>query len=97
MKVSHLTLILFCAEYQKMINKRLERKLKVCVSGKGEMWQRSNDEVVVELKEGVALMIPNGNYFQFHSTGTEWLRILLRTMPSWRGGDEAVFVEGHSK
>ena len=66
--------------------------------GHGEFWTQSPDggENVVLLRPGLSVDIPTGTAFQFRSTGIGPLRLVLLTMPSWPGPQEAVSVTpGH--
>lgn len=58
------------------------------LSGRGEMWRRSErtgDEETVEVYTGVALTIPSHTVFQFRSTSNEPLAAVGVTMPAWPG------------
>lgn len=66
------------------------------LSGEGEVWRKQDSfEEVIELSADVSLSIPSGTHFQFRTTGSEPLRILIVTMPPWPGADEAVEVASH--
>jgi len=65
------------------------------VSGRGQMWRRSQDrEEVVDVEPGVAISIPVGAHFQFRSVSQEPLTAVGTTMPPWPGEEEAVEVDG---
>jgi mannose-6-phosphate isomerase-like protein (cupin superfamily) len=65
------------------------------LGGEGEIW-RSNQimEMITAISSGMSLTIPPETSFQFRSTGTEPLTILIVTMPPWPGPEEAVQVNG---
>ncbi len=66
------------------------------ISGEGEMWLKSLDnEEVIPLSPGVCLTIHIGNHFQFRNLEKAPLCILISTMPSWLGPEEAVVVDGY--
>jgi mannose-6-phosphate isomerase-like protein (cupin superfamily) len=60
------------------------------LSGCGQMWRRwhVHDEIV-DVEPGVAITIPVGAHFQFHSLSPEPLTAVGTTMPPWPGQDEA--------
>ena len=65
------------------------------LGGTGEMWRRSGEqELIVPVEAGVCLTIPLGTSFQFRSFGCEPLTMVVITMPSWPGPDEACAVKG---
>lgn len=65
------------------------------VSGRGEMWRRSDArEEVITVDAGVCITIPIGTHFQFRSLGPEPLAALGATMPLWPGDGEAYEVAG---
>jgi mannose-6-phosphate isomerase-like protein (cupin superfamily) len=65
------------------------------LSGRGEMWRKSDDtENVVELESGVNITIPANTMFQFRAIGEEPLKILGVTMPPWTGPESVESVEG---
>ena len=73
------------------------------LSGRGEMWRRSErtgDEETVVVHAGVALTIPSHTFFQFRSMNDEPLTAVGVTLPAWPGiGDmdgtgEVILVEG---
>jgi len=58
------------------------------LSGRGEMWRRSErtgDEETVPVHAGVSLSIPSHTIFQFRSTSDEPLAAVGVTMPAWPG------------
>jgi mannose-6-phosphate isomerase-like protein (cupin superfamily) len=59
-----------------------------------EARSESPSEEVVDLEPGVALSIPLGVAFQFRASGSRPLEVVIATIPSWPGEDEAVPVEG---
>lgn len=60
--------------------------------GYGELWRASADgEVRTDLLwPGVGVDLPLGTTFQFRATGLGPLGLVILTMPSWPGPDEAV-------
>jgi mannose-6-phosphate isomerase-like protein (cupin superfamily) len=66
------------------------------LSGEGEIWAKLNEEEeVIPLNTGVSLAISPRTHFQFRTTSSEPLRMLIATMPPWPGPQEAVPVSGH--
>ena len=66
------------------------------LAGRGELWRRTDDEERVDvLISGLSCDIPLGTHFQFRNTGTEYLQILIVTMPPWPGYEEAARVPDH--
>jgi mannose-6-phosphate isomerase-like protein (cupin superfamily) len=66
------------------------------LSGSGEIWRKLADkEEVTLLLAGVSLAIPPQTHFQFRTTSSEPLRILIATIPPWPGPEQAVLVSGH--
>jgi mannose-6-phosphate isomerase-like protein (cupin superfamily) len=66
-----------------------------CISGNGEIWLSAEDyNKVVAFHQGDSFLIPVDYSFQFRNTGDEPLNILITTMPSWPGPEEAVTVPG---
>jgi mannose-6-phosphate isomerase-like protein (cupin superfamily) len=65
------------------------------VDGVGELWRSTGgaDGNVTPLWPGIGLEISKGTAFQFRTTGTEPLRIVILTMPQWPGPSEAVPVK----
>lgn len=65
------------------------------LEGQGEMWRREGEnEEVLNLAPGVSFDIPLGTRFQFRNTGDRPLSVVIATMPSWPGDDEAITVQG---
>jgi mannose-6-phosphate isomerase-like protein (cupin superfamily) len=65
------------------------------ISGKGEMWRKSeSEETIVLLTAGLSLTIPTGTHFQFRNTGEAPLQAVAVTMPPWPGMNEAYTVIG---
>lgn len=65
------------------------------LSGRGELWRRDAvSERPTDLFPGLSVTICTGTHFQFRTVGMEPLRVLIATIPRWRGPDEAVAVEG---
>ena len=74
---------------------RTVEELWYCLSGQGELWRRQEgQEAVVVLAPGVSATIPLGTHFQFRSTGSAPLIVLIATMPPWSGPEEAYAVSG---
>jgi mannose-6-phosphate isomerase-like protein (cupin superfamily) len=66
------------------------------LSGEGELWRGGSDEQeVVRLHPARGLTIPVGVAFQFRSSGTEDLQVLIGTFPRWPGPEEAQPAEPH--
>lgn len=75
---------------------RYVEELWYCISGTGEIWRKlGNLNQVDTLCAGTTVTIPTGTQFQFRTTGTEPLCILISTMPPWPGPEEAVPVDGN--
>lgn len=64
-------------------------------SGEGKIWLKDGDiETIHALKKGAYVSIPLDASFQFRTTGSEPLEILITSMPPWPGADEAIIVDG---
>jgi mannose-6-phosphate isomerase-like protein (cupin superfamily) len=64
--------------------------------GVGQVWRKRGDvEEVTDVAAGRCLTIPRRTTFQFRNIGEQPLQILISTMPSWPGPEEAEHVEGH--
>ena len=63
------------------------------LAGRGSVW-RGPDGEIVSVEPGMALTIPQGTWFQFRAHSETDLEMILTTMPSWPGDDEAIRVEG---
>lgn len=82
---------------QAVLHRNVE-ELWYCLSGAGQIWRKLSDlETVVDFRAGTSITIPTGMRFQFRTTGSEPLCILIATMPPWPGGEEAVHTDGHWK
>ena len=78
------------------VRHRTVKEVWYVLSGAGELWRsREPDEEVVELVEGTCATIPTAVSFQFRTTSSEPLVILIGTFPRWPGPDEAEPVSGH--
>jgi mannose-6-phosphate isomerase-like protein (cupin superfamily) len=68
------------------------------VQGLGQVWRKSAGEVqneeTVDVSAGRCLTIEPGEHFQFRNTGAEPLTLVIATIPSWPGPEEAEEVEG---
>lgn len=65
------------------------------LSGTGRMWRKLEEqESVVEVEEGVSVLIPVGAHFQFRADGPLPLVAVGTAMPPWPGADEACEVPG---
>ena len=42
----------------------------------------------------MAISLPLGTRFQFRTTGSQPLEVVITTLPPWPGDDEAIPVEG---
>ena len=67
--------------------------------GHGALWRKpaSGDGWEVPLRYGVCVDIDAGEAFQFCSTGIEPLSMVILTMPSWPGSDEAQPAAGDGR
>lgn len=66
------------------------------VAGEGEVWRSfEGKEEVLPVRAGSSLTIPLGASFQFRSSATSPLEILIATIPPWPGESEAMDVPGH--
>ena len=74
------------------VRHRSVEELWYVVSGEGEISRRhgARDPFVESLRPGACVDIGLGLTFQFRSTGTDELSMVLLTMPEWPGSDEAV-------
>lgn len=65
------------------------------LEGQGDVWRKTaRTEEVVQVSAGTSLTIPPRTAFQFRNTGSDPLCILIVTMPSWPGPQEAERVDG---
>jgi mannose-6-phosphate isomerase-like protein (cupin superfamily) len=65
------------------------------LAGHGEVWrQKDADEQTVPVAAGTCLTIPLGTRFQFRTTGSDPLDLLIGTFPRWPGPDEAQEASG---
>jgi mannose-6-phosphate isomerase-like protein (cupin superfamily) len=68
------------------------------VQGLGQVWRKSaagdREDCVVDVSPGRCLTIEPGDHFQFRNTGAEPLTLVIATIPSWSGPEEAEEVEG---
>lgn len=79
----------------KAVAHRSVEEVWLCTHGLGRLWRKLRDqEVTVELREGMSISIPVGAHFQFRNDGEEPLHCVGVTMPPWPGMDEAYEVEG---
>jgi mannose-6-phosphate isomerase-like protein (cupin superfamily) len=62
------------------------------------VWRKSaggkQEECTVDVSPGRCLTIEPGEHFQFRNTGAEPLTLVIATIPSWPGPEEAEEVEG---
>lgn len=66
------------------------------ISGSGEVWRkRGRQEAVDTVNPGTCLNIPCGTSFQFRTTGSEPLRLVIATIPRWPGAQEAEPTAGY--
>jgi mannose-6-phosphate isomerase-like protein (cupin superfamily) len=64
-----------------------------CVAGTGQVWRRGPEQVqIIDLTPGTCITIPVGTHFQFRTSGTDSLHIIIATMPPWPGAHEALPV-----
>jgi mannose-6-phosphate isomerase-like protein (cupin superfamily) len=78
------------------VRHRTVEEVWLVVSGEGEVWRRRGEkEATLRVAAGSWLTIPAGTQFQFRTTGSAPLRIVMATAPPWPGADEAVRVEDH--
>ena len=68
------------------------------VQGLGQVWRKSageeQEEITVDVSPGRCVTIEPGEHFQFRNTGAEPLMLIIATIPSWPGPEEAEEVEG---
>jgi len=68
------------------------------VQGLGQVWRKSageeREDCVVDVSPGRCLTIEPGEHLQFRNTGEEPLTLIIATIPSWPGRQEAEVVEG---
>jgi mannose-6-phosphate isomerase-like protein (cupin superfamily) len=64
-----------------------------CVQGLGQVWRKSaggkQEECTVDVSPSRCLTIEPGEHFQFRNTGAEPLTLVIATIPSWPGPEEA--------
>ncbi|MFZ6009064.1 MAG: cupin domain-containing protein, partial [Bacteroidota bacterium] len=66
------------------------------LQGSGEIWREHNRvSSITKISSGVSITIPVHTKFQFRNTGNDSLKIMLVTMPSWPGKDEAAPVDNY--
>jgi mannose-6-phosphate isomerase-like protein (cupin superfamily) len=69
-----------------------------CLQGLGQVWRKSvgeeQKEQTVDVSPGRCLTIEAGEHFQTRNTGAEPLTLVIVTIPSWPGPEEAEEVEG---
>jgi mannose-6-phosphate isomerase-like protein (cupin superfamily) len=77
------------------VQHRTVEEVWFCLAGSGQIW-RSVDGVedVTDLLPGVAISLPLGTRFQFRTSGTQPLEVVITTLPPWPGPDEAIPVAG---
>lgn len=64
------------------------------LAGEGQVWRkRGEDELVLDVRSGVSLMIALGTQFQFRNSGAVPLEFIIATTPPWPGEDEAVTLD----
>lgn len=73
------------------VRHRTVHEIWFVLGGHGALWRkpRQSEGWVTPLRYGVCVDIEAGEAFQFRSTGLEPLTLLILTMPSWPGPDEA--------
>jgi mannose-6-phosphate isomerase-like protein (cupin superfamily) len=68
------------------------------VQGLGQVWRKSageeQEDCTVDVSPGRCLTIEPGEHFQFRNTGAEPLTLIIATIPSWPGPEEAEKVDG---
>ena len=75
------------------IRHRTVEEIWYFVGGSGEVWLRSPDRTVDEIRHvepNETVIIPTGWAFQFRALGKEPLRFLCFTSPPWPGNEEAI-------
>lgn len=78
------------------VRHRSVEELWFVFAGSGELWRRQDGrEEVTSLAPGVAASIPLGTDFQFRASASTALEIVIVTIPSWPGADEALRVDDH--
>ncbi|MCP5060090.1 MAG: cupin domain-containing protein [bacterium] len=77
------------------VRHRTVEELWYVLGGEGQVWRGLDDAGRVDLvREGDSLRIPVGTAFQFRAGEKADLRLLLATMPTWPGPQEAVDTQG---
>lgn len=77
------------------VRHRTVDELWFCLRGRGRMWRsRAGVEEVTPLESGQSVNLPARTAFQFRCDGDSPLEVVIATIPSWPGEDEAVLVEG---
>lgn len=85
------------------VKHRTVEEVWYCVAGMGQLWRRyGQTEDIVELRPGLACLIPFQTEFQFRTHSAQEyeragskvrpLELVLATFPGWPGADEAVPV-----
>jgi mannose-6-phosphate isomerase-like protein (cupin superfamily) len=77
------------------VQHRTVEEVWYCLSGSGQLWRASDDaEDITDLSPGMAVTLPLGTRFQFRTTGSQPLEVVITTLPPWPGNEEAIAVEG---
>ena len=80
----------------KAVTHRTVEEVWHVIAGRGELWRAQGERAdVTALAPGVSVAIPLGTKFQFRSTGSGPLDIVIVTLPPWPGAEEAVRVADH--
>ncbi len=77
------------------VQHRTVEEVWYCLSGSGQLWRAADGvEDITDLSPGMAISLPLGTRFQFRTTGSQPLEVVITTLPPWPGDDEAIPVEG---
>jgi len=73
------------------VRHRTVEEMWMCIAGCGRLWRGADGDrdEVSDLQPGVSINIPTGTGFQFRCDGPEPLDLVIATIPSWPGDDEA--------
>lgn len=75
------------------VKHRNVEELWYVLEGQGQIWREGNEPV--DVVPGTSLVIPPKTGFQFRADQSGALKILIATIPTWPGPDEAEPVKGY--